>query len=61
MGGGFEIKEIKIPWVGAGVRIVSLVAGSGFVLLAMGIWGANNPTCSSSLLWETHLPRKRPR
>ena len=32
-----------MPRVGAGVRIVSLVAGSGFVLLAMGIWGANNP------------------
>jgi hypothetical protein len=43
VGGGFEIKEIKMPRVGAGVRIVSLVAGSGFVLLAMGIWGANNP------------------
>jgi len=43
VGGGFEIKEIKMPRVGAGVRIVSLVTGSGFVLLAMGIWGANNP------------------
>jgi hypothetical protein len=43
VGGGFEIKEIKMPRVGAGVRIVSLIAGSGFVLLAMGIWGANNP------------------
>ncbi len=42
VGGGFEIKEIKMPRVGAGVRIVSLVVGSGFVLLAMGIWGANN-------------------
>jgi hypothetical protein len=43
VGGGFEIKEIKMPRVGAGVRIASLVAGSGFVLLAMGIWGVNNP------------------
>jgi hypothetical protein len=43
VGGGFEIKEIKMPRVGAGVRIASLVVGSGFVLLAMGIWGANNP------------------
>jgi hypothetical protein len=43
VGGGFEIKEVKMPRVGAGARIVSLVAGSGFVLLAIGIWGANNP------------------
>lgn len=43
VGGGFEIKEIKMPRVGAGVRIVSLVVGSGFILLAMGIWGVNNP------------------
>lgn len=43
VGGGFEIKEIKMPRVGAGVRIVSLVVGSGFLLLAMGIWGLNNP------------------
>lgn len=43
VGGGFEVKEIKMPRVGAGVRIASLVVGSGFLLLAMGIWGANNP------------------
>lgn len=43
VGGGFEIKEIKMPRVGAGVRIVSLVVGSGFLLLAMGMWGLNNP------------------
>jgi hypothetical protein len=43
VGGGFEVKEIKMPRVGAGVRIVSLVVGSGFLLLAMGIWGMNNP------------------
>jgi hypothetical protein len=43
VGGGFEIKEIKMPRVGAGVRIVSMVVGSGFLLLAMGIWSLNNP------------------
>lgn len=43
VGGGFEVKEIKMPRVGAGVRIVSLIVGSGFLLLGMGIWGANNP------------------
>ncbi|HYW11478.1 MAG TPA: hypothetical protein VE871_05955 [Longimicrobium sp.] len=43
VGGGFEIKEIKMPRVGAGVRVVSLVVGSGFLLLAMGMWGLNNP------------------
>lgn len=43
VGGGFEIKEIKMPRVGAAVRVVSLVVGSGFLLLAMGIWGLNNP------------------
>lgn len=43
VGGGFEIKEIRMPRVGAGVRIASLIVGSGFLLLGMGIWGANNP------------------
>jgi hypothetical protein len=43
VGGGFEIKEIKMPRVGAGVRIVSLVVGSGFLMLSMGIWSLNNP------------------
>ncbi len=43
VGGGFEIKEIKMPRVGAGVRVVSLLVGSGFLLLAMGMWGLNNP------------------
>lgn len=43
VGGGFEIREIKMPRVGAGVRITSLVVGSGFLLLSMGMWGLNNP------------------
>lgn len=43
VGGGFEIKEIKMPRVGAGVRLVSLVVGSAFVMLGLGIWGVNNP------------------
>jgi hypothetical protein len=43
VGGGFEIKEIKMPRVGAGVRVVSLVVGSAFVMLGLGIWGVNNP------------------
>lgn len=43
VGGGFEIKEIKMPRVGAGVRIVSLIAGSGFLLLALSMWGVNHP------------------
>jgi hypothetical protein len=43
VGGGFEIREIKMPRVGAGVRITSLVVGSGFLLLSMGMWSLNNP------------------
>lgn len=43
VGGGFEIREIKMPHVGAGVRIVSLVVGSGFLMLGLGMWSINNP------------------
>lgn len=43
VGGGFEIKEIKMPRVGAGVRIVSLVVGSLFLMLGLGIWSISNP------------------
>lgn len=43
IGGGFEIKEIRMPQVNAGVRLVSLVVGSGFVLLGLGVWGLERP------------------
>lgn len=36
LGGGFEVKEIKIPKVGMGVRIVALLAGGLFVCLGIG-------------------------
>lgn len=38
VGGGFEIKEIKMPKVGAGPRFFSLVAGAFFVLIGIGVW-----------------------
>ena len=40
IGGGFEVKEIKIPRVGAGVRVVSLFVGLGFIVLALALFGA---------------------
>jgi hypothetical protein len=43
VGGGFEIREIKMPHVGAGVRIVSLVVGSLFLMLGLGMWSISNP------------------
>jgi hypothetical protein len=35
LGGGFEIKELKVPKVGAGVRVLSTIVGVLFVCLAM--------------------------
>lgn len=40
IGGGFEIREIRIPRVGAGARLGSLVMGSVFILMGLGIWGS---------------------
>jgi hypothetical protein len=39
IGGGFEAKEIKIPRVGPGVRVVSLFFGMGFIVLALALFG----------------------
>lgn len=36
-GGGFEIREIKLPHIGASGRIVAAVVGGAFVLLALAI------------------------
>jgi hypothetical protein len=38
IGGGFEIKEIKMPHVGAGPRFFSLIVGSFFILIGLGMW-----------------------
>lgn len=38
VGGGFEIKEIKMPKVGAIPRFFSLVVGAFFVLIGIGVW-----------------------
>lgn len=38
VGGGFEIKEIKMPRVGAVPRFFSLVVGAFFVLIGIGVW-----------------------
>jgi hypothetical protein len=39
VGGGFEIKEIKMPKVGAGARFFSLLFGGFFVMIGLGAWG----------------------
>jgi hypothetical protein len=38
VGGGFEIKEIRMPRVGAGARIGALVVGLLFIVMSLGIW-----------------------
>lgn len=37
LGGGFEIKEFKVPKVGPAPRVISAVGGIFFVLLGMGL------------------------
>jgi len=46
LGGGFEVKELKIPKVGIGVRVVSFVVGVLFVFLGFG--GATEGSPQSS-------------
>ena len=41
VGGGFEIKEIRMPKVGAGARTGALVVGLLFILMGLGIWETN--------------------
>jgi len=41
VGGGFEVKELKVPKVGAGVRVVSVVVGILFICLGFGAMPAN--------------------
>lgn len=43
VGGGFEIREIRMPRVGIAARIGALVVGSVFVLMGVGIWGTTQP------------------
>ena len=38
VGGGFEIKEIKMPRVGPAARTGALVVGTMFILMGLGIW-----------------------
>ncbi len=38
VGGGFEIKEIRMPRVGAGARLGALVVGLLFIFMGLGIW-----------------------
>jgi hypothetical protein len=38
IGGGFEIKELKMPRVGVAVRLISLAVGGGFIMLALAIF-----------------------
>ncbi len=37
LGGGFEIKEFKVPKVGPAPRVLSTIAGAFFVILAVGL------------------------
>jgi hypothetical protein len=36
LGGGFEVKELKVPKVGIGVRVVSVIVGVLFICLGFG-------------------------
>lgn len=46
LGGGFEIKELKIPKVGTGVRVLSATAGLVFICVAIGSATGDNPTAN---------------
>lgn len=42
VGGGFEVKELKVPKVGMGVRVVATIVGLLFVCLGFGTNSANS-------------------
>jgi len=41
LGGGFELKEFKVPKVGPAPRVIATIAGAFFVLLGMGLEGSS--------------------
>ena len=43
LGGGFEIREIKMPQVGPIPRVASLVIGAVFIMIGLGIGRADPP------------------
>ena len=44
VGGGFEVKELKVPKVGTGVRVVSVLVGVLFISLGFGSTPSNPQT-----------------
>lgn len=55
VGGGFEIKEIKMPHVGAVPRFFSLIVGSLFIFMGVSAWGFDrqhllNPALATNAL-----------
>jgi hypothetical protein len=54
IGGGFEVKVLKMPRVGVAVRLVSLAVGGGFIMLALLIFAVRQyPRLAAS---ETAAP-----
>jgi len=53
VGGGFELKELKVPKVGMGVRVVSAIVGFLFVCLG---FGANSNGASTPSLPDPVAP-----
>lgn len=48
LGGGFEVRELKIPKVGSGVRILTIGAGLTFIILGIGIQPNGSPGKANS-------------
>lgn len=48
LGGGFDVKELKIPKVGAGVRICAILGGLFFIALGIGIQASGSTPGSSN-------------
>lgn len=53
VGGGFELKELKVPKVGMGVRVVSTIVGFLFVCLG---FGANSNSASKPTVPDAVTP-----
>lgn len=56
LGGGFELKEFKIPKVGGAPRVCSGIAGLFFILLGVGIGQSSAPDTQSVKAFNQNQP-----
>ena len=49
VGGGFEVKELKLPKVGWPIRLISIIIGTVFIAISFGVITVSDRTPSSNI------------